>query len=283
MRNVLLFVAAMLLSSLAANAQTLETLSVSKEKDGYYSKTVGKYLVEGTVKNGQKDGNWYEIFPEKHMIHRMIQFEKDVKNGAYLELEEGGNLLKKSEYLNDKLNGTSYTWAKGGKLTAKNSYKDDVLDGEQIKCYEQGGNQEIANYKDGERDGLTTWFDQNGNRVMSIEYKAGRFDGEQRTYYKNGNLKSVKNYKDNIQAGKASEYYESGAIKSDAEYKNGEPVGRVKTYQDTGEKVEKVVKENVKEGKELRTITKETKIEERKPVDAKKNTEEKKLDVKTKP
>lgn len=226
-----LFLLLVMLLSLAASAQIVE---------------------EGETVNGLKEGNWYEIDAGKNLIRKMIQYHEGKKNGVYIEIDETGALVKKSEFVDDQLNGSTMTWFRGGRLSGKNTYKNGVLDGEQIECYEQGATREIAFYKDGLRDGLTTWFDQSGNRVMSIEYKAGKFEGKQETFYKGGMLKSSKTYKDNIQDGPAVEYYESGAIKSECNYKNGKVSGKVKQYED--KKIEVDPKIPGKEEKESKVM-----------------------------
>lgn len=245
MRKNLIILAAMMLFSLVAAAQNVETLDVSKEADGPYSRRVGKYLVEGNVQNGLKEGVWYEMDADKRMIHRMIQFEKGKKNGVCIEVDETGALIKKTEYADDLLNGSTYNWYRGGRLAGKASYKRGVLDGEQINCYEQGNTSEIANYKDGLRDGITTWYDQSGNRVMSIEYKEGKFEGVQETYYKTGGIKTSKMFSNNVQDGLSVEYYEGGAVKSECTYKKGK-AGKVKTYEDTKPYVDEKQLEMVK-------------------------------------
>ena len=247
-KELLLFAAAMLLT-LAAGAQSVETLSVEKVGDGFYSKNLGNYLVQGNVKDGLKEGAWYEFYPDKTLIHRVIQYGKGKKNGLYMEIDENGVLVKKSEYVDDLLEGATYLWSRG-RLTAKNTYHNGLMEGEQITCYENGGNQEIAEYKGGLRDGLTTWFDQSGNKVMTIEYKQGLFEGKQETFYKNGMLKSSKEFRNNVQDGPAYEYYESGALKSEAKYKNGQLSGKVKTYQDKSVEESKALRKG--EGKDAK-------------------------------
>ena len=95
-KELLLFAAAMLLT-LAAGAQSVETLSVEKVGDGFYSKNLGNYLVQGNVKDGLKEGAWYEFYPDKTLIHRVIQYGKGKKNGLYMEIDENGrwNLSRK--------------------------------------------------------------------------------------------------------------------------------------------------------------------------------------------
>lgn len=279
MRRELLLLAAALFLTLAAGAQSVETLSVSEEPDGFYSKTLGSYLIQGNVKDGLKEGAWYEFYLDKTLIHRVIQYQKGKKDGLYMEIDETGNLTKKSEYSDDKLNGTTFSWYRGGRLASKNTYRDDVLEGEQIKCYEQGGNQEVSEYKDGLRDGLTIWFDMDGNKVMTIEYNQGQFDGKQETFYKDGTLKTSKEFKDNVQDGPAYEYYESGALKSEATYKNGKLSGKVKTYADKPTNSVKPLKETDKEAKTM-TLSKDTKAMDLQRVAKPNVTSDKKVVVK---
>lgn len=238
----MIMLATALLLSLGSVAQNIETLDVANKPNGHFSTTINNFIVEGEVLNGLKEGNWYEIYVDKQLIHRMIQYHNGMKEGVCLEVDETGALLMKSEYVNDQLNGATYSWYRGGRLSHKNTYKDGVLDGEQIECYEQGTNREISQYKAGLRDGLTTWFDQNGNKVMSIEYRKGLFEGEQKTFFKSGQVKSLKLYKDNVQDGPAFEYYESGSLKSEATYKKGKLSGKEKTYEDKAQVGGKEVK-----------------------------------------
>lgn len=246
MRKGFLMLAASVLFSLTSVAQTLETLDVSKEPDGFFSQTIKEFRVEGQVKNGKKDGVWYEYYAEKNMLHRLVQYQKGVMNGVSIEVSETGSLLKKMEYENDKLDGISYNWSVDGRLLSKNCYKRGEYDGEQVICYDNGQNQEVSYYKDGKRQGETVWFNRDGAKRMLINYKDGEFDGKQETYYPNGNLKSVKMFKNNVQDGEASEYYESGDVKSMATFKKGVLSGKEKTFPDkhpfAGEKKD-VVKE----------------------------------------
>ncbi len=231
MHKSLILLAIVMLFSLGSMAQNIETQMVKNFPDGHFSQTMGRFIIEGEVLDEMKEGNWYEIFAEKHLIHRMIQFHQSKKNGIYLEIDETGALVKKAEYIDDQLNGASYTWYRGGRLSQMNNYKNGLLDGEQIQCYEEGSNREISYYKEGKRDGLTTWYDQSGRVVMSIEYKAGLFEGEQKTYYPNGQLKSSKFYKDNVLHGASTEYYDNGSVKTEATYKKGQLSGKLKTYE----------------------------------------------------
>lgn len=245
-----------MLFSVASMAQELEKLDVSREKDGFFSKTVGNSRIEGWVKNGQKDGVWYEYFTQKEMLHYVVQYQKGKKNGCFIETDENGILRKKMEYANDKLEGTSYVWS-AGHLSQKNTYKKGELDGIQVACYDNGNNQEVSNYKNGLRDGVTTWYNHDGVKRMMITYKEGAFEGKQETYYQSGGLKSSKMFKNNVEDGESVEYYESGAMKSTATYKKGVLSGKKKTYDDKKQVLD--VKEKGKEKEKVQGKEKELK------------------------
>lgn len=261
MRKGIIMLAAAMLFSLVSFAQNLETVDVSKESDGLYSRKFGDILIEGQVKNGQKDGVWCEYYVKKEMLHRMAQYQKGKLNGVYIEVDELGALLCKKEYVDDKLEGSAYVWASGGRLTQKNTYKKGEFHGEQFLYYDNGNSQEISNYKNGKRDGVTTWYNREGAKRMMITYKNGLFDGLQETYYPTGGVKSSKMFKNNVEEGVSTEYYEGGDVKSETTYKNGKVSGKPKTYsekhpyseklkeKEQGKKVdEKVIIEKDKKG-----------------------------------
>lgn len=231
-KGLILSVATMLFS-LSIMAQNAETVDVSKERDGFFSQTFNEFRVEGNVKNGLKDGTWYDFSVKKDLLRRVIQYQKGLMNGVSIEIDENGTLLNKSEYVDGKLNGYSYVWAGAGRVAQKNCYKNGELDGEQTIYYDNGSIQEESFYRNGFRDGVTTWYNREGNKSMMITYKKGLFDGKQETYYPSGSVKATKMYKNNELDGQSIEYYESGDIKSEAVYKNGALSGKVKQYEDS--------------------------------------------------
>jgi antitoxin component YwqK of YwqJK toxin-antitoxin module len=204
-----LIITMMALFAMPVFAQTIESVDVSKAKDGKFTTQSAECTIEGYVVKGQKVGTWMEYYNSNtYLPKRIINYENGKKNGVYVEIDKTGSIEKKAEYKNDALDGQVSEWYRGGRLSKLNSYKNGKLDGKQILCYEKGGNLEVSNYKDGERDGETTWFDENGNKKMTIEYKNGQFDGKQETFYSDGSLKSEAVYKDGKLQGKKKTYAE---------------------------------------------------------------------------
>ncbi len=266
--------AAAMLLSVVSYAQNVETLDVSKEKDGQFSQVFKDIRVEGRVKNGQKDGTWYEFKNDKNTLHRVIQYKNGVPHGLSLEFTDNGSVLSQTEFVDGKKEGVAYRWSVGNRFEKKNSYKNDQLDGEQIVCYDNGQNQELSYYKNGQRDGVTTWYNREGKKSMSISYKKGLFEGVQETYYPTGGVKTSKMYKDNVLDGPCVEFYEGGDVKSESNYKNGKLSGKVKTYKDQHPYDEKVAKEKAMKEEEEKKM-KEAEMKKMKEAEMKKSTMDK--------
>ena len=195
MRRNLIIMALVLLST-ALFAQNIETLDVTKAKNGKFTTKVNNCTIEGQVVNGLKEGTWIEYFPNNSYLPKtIVNFDKGKRNGIYLELDKTGSITKKAEYQDDMLEGQVSEWYRGGRLSKMNTYKHGVMDGPQILCYERGGNLEVAMYENGYRNGLTTWFSESGVKKMTIEYKDGQFDGLQQSFYDDGTLRKEATYK----------------------------------------------------------------------------------------
>ena len=204
-----LIITMMALFAMPMFAQTIESVDISKAKDGKFTTSSGEFTIEGYVQNGKKVGTWVEYFNSPaYLPKKIVSYENGKRNGAYVELDKTGSITKKAEYKNDELEGQISEWFRGGRLSKLNTYKNGKLDGKQILCYEQGGNLEMSEYKDGQRDGETIWYDEKGNKKMSIEYKNGQFEGKQETFYPDGSLKSEAFYKNGKLQGKKKTYAE---------------------------------------------------------------------------
>ena len=208
MRKTLIIIA-MALFTMPMLAQTIETVDVSKAPNGKFTTAAYDYTIEGTVKNGLKEGTWIEYFSSNtYLPKKIVNYQNGKKNGIFIEIDKTGSITKKAEYKNDVLEGEASEWFRGGRLSKVNTYKNGKLDGQQILCYEKGGNLEVSQYKDGARDGLTTWFYESGQKKMTIEYTKGQFNGKQESFYPDGSMKSEATYKDGVLKGKKKTYAE---------------------------------------------------------------------------
>ena len=187
----------------------------------------------------QKDGTWGdEEFAKWCCAHNMkwndsnFYISDNVTSLSNCCVRQG-SIIKKVEYLNDKMNGTLFKY-KNSILVERVDYQEGVKNGESVIYYEKGTIMESSNYKNDQRDGVTIWYanrDKNqGEKVAMYTYKEGVFDGVQETYFEDGAVKTKKTFSGNILEGPAYEFYEDGSLKTEANYKKGELKGKVKEY-----------------------------------------------------
>lgn len=214
-------------------AQTMDKIVLSGKPDGDFTQTSNGVNIYGKVLAGQKTGTWTETYANSELPHFIVQFDNNKKNGLYLEFDRQGSIVKKVEYLNDKMNGTLFKY-KNSILVERVDYQEGVKNGESVIYYEKGTIMESSNYKNDQRDGVTIWYanrDKNqGEKVAMYTYKEGIFDGVQETYFEDGAVKTKKTFSGNILEGPAYEFYEDGSLKTEANYKKGELKGKVKEY-----------------------------------------------------
>ena len=219
MRKTLIIIA-MALFSMPLFAQTIETVDVTKAKDGMFTTSSYECTIQGMVQNGQKVGTWFEYFNSNtYLPKKIVNFVNGKMEGVYVEIDKTGSITKKAEYKNDELDGQVSEWYRGGRLSKLNTYKNGKLDGNQILCYEKGGNLEVSEYKNGMRDGLTTWFYEDGQKKMTIEYSQGQFNGRQESFYPDGSMKSEAVYKNGVLQGKKKTYAEKQKPQHDVKEK----------------------------------------------------------------
>jgi antitoxin component YwqK of YwqJK toxin-antitoxin module len=118
----------MALFAMPVFAQTIESVDVSKAKDGKFTTQSAECTIEGYVVKGQKVGTWMEYYNSNtYLPKRIINYENGKKNGVYVEIDKTGSIEKKAEYKNDALDGQVSEWYRGGRLSKLNSYKTASL------------------------------------------------------------------------------------------------------------------------------------------------------------
>ena len=134
MRKTLIIIA-MALFSMPMFSQTIETVDVSKAKDGKFTASSYECTIEGTVLNGQKVGTCIEYFNSNtYLPKKIVNYVNGKMEGVYVEIDKTGSLTKKAEYKNGELNGQVSEWYRGGRLSKLNTYKNGKLDGNEILC-----------------------------------------------------------------------------------------------------------------------------------------------------
>lgn len=217
----------------AGFSQTIDKIVLNGKPDGDFSHTTNGVNIYGKVLAEQKTGTWTETYANTELPHYIIQFDKNKRNGLYLEFDKQGGIIKKVEYANDMMHGTLYKF-KNSVILERVDYQEGVKNGESVIYYEKGTMMESSHYKNNQRDGITIWYANRdktqGEKVAMYTYKEGVFDGIQETYFEDGKVKTQKRFSNNVQEGPAYEFYEDGSIKTEATYKNGEQKGKTKEY-----------------------------------------------------
>ena len=78
-------------------AQTVESVDVSKAKNGLFTTTAGEYTIEGNVVNGKKEGTWMEYFNNNsYLPKKIVNYQNGKKNGLFIEIDKTGSITKKA-------------------------------------------------------------------------------------------------------------------------------------------------------------------------------------------
>ena len=117
MRKTLIIIM-MALFAMPMFAQTVESVDVSKAKNGLFTTTAGEYTIEGNVVNGKKEGTWMEYFNNNsYLPKKIVNYQNGKKNGLFIEIDKTGSITKKAEYKNDMLEGQCSEWFRGCRLS----------------------------------------------------------------------------------------------------------------------------------------------------------------------
>ncbi|MBN2668334.1 MAG: carboxypeptidase-like regulatory domain-containing protein [Bacteroidales bacterium] len=120
---------------------------------GYFDS--GKKGLRGSVKLGQKDGQW-EYWFENGQKRMVVSYAIGQKTGLWVSWYKNGNIRIKNNYTNDRLDGKNYWWYENGQLKKLAFYKNGAIHGkieweesgalkEKRGVFENATNEEIKN------------------------------------------------------------------------------------------------------------------------------------------
>lgn len=131
----------------------------------------GNLSQSGIVKDGKKQGNWVEYYPNA-IIKSITPYVDGKIEGLRVEFGNSGQLEKSMEYHNGLLNG-DYKELRYSSVKEERYYENGKLEGTVKIYYDNGKIMEEGLYKNGTRDGVSKWYDQGGNVTIEYEYKNG--------------------------------------------------------------------------------------------------------------
>jgi len=128
-------------------------------------------LEQGEYYNSLREGAW-TIFHPNGFPKEVVGYVHGQKHGFRISLDNRGQLLERSYYMNDKKNGLLVRYNRS-RVKEEYTYSEDVLDGSVKKYYNTGNIMEESNYLNGKLEGIARWYDQEGNVAIEYQYKDG--------------------------------------------------------------------------------------------------------------
>ncbi|MGW8465060.1 toxin-antitoxin system YwqK family antitoxin [Pseudomonas sp. CLCA07] len=139
-----------------------------------------------------------------------------LRQGEALTQSENGIVIKRENYLNNKLEGWQTIYHDNGKIAESyNWYQGKRVDGEYLE------------------------YDENGALIGRTNYKNDVWDGPALSYYPSGKLKSRTIFVSGKSQGPSPHYFENGAVRHTREDKDGKPDGWLMSYFINGKVEEK--------------------------------------------
>ncbi|MDB4334922.1 TonB family protein [bacterium] len=143
----------------------------------------------------------------------------NIKHG-YCELEVGGKVCARGNYVNNKKNGQ---WIYTNKYKIYGSYKNGFEVGQWI--YLLGlDTVSMLKFKRGKFHGKQIGYYPNGQIACSLEYDKGVFNGVQKYYFENGNLKETASYVNGVLHGDKMICSKNGRSISRISYYENNPI-----------------------------------------------------------
>ncbi|WP_256597479.1 toxin-antitoxin system YwqK family antitoxin [Pseudomonas sp. 31-12] len=144
-----------------------------------------------------------------------------LRQGEALTQSETGIVIKRENYLNNKLEGWQTIYHDNGKIAESyNWHQGKRVDGEYLEYDENGALIGRTNYKNDAWDGPALSYHPNGQLKSSTMFVAGKAQGPSPIYFENGAIETTRNYLDGSPDGWLVDYFLSGKTKEKAFYQN---------------------------------------------------------------
>ncbi|WP_223512288.1 toxin-antitoxin system YwqK family antitoxin [Pseudomonas sp. GL-B-19] len=141
--------------------------------------------------------------------------------------------------------GEAITQSENGIVIKRENYLNNKLEGSQTIYHDNGKIAESYNWYQGKRvDGEYPEYDENGALIGSTNYKNDVWDGPAFSYYPSGKLKSRTIFVSGKAQGPSPRYFENGAIETTRDYLDGGPDGWLIDYFISGKTKEKAFYQN---------------------------------------
>lgn len=228
---------------LQVNAKEIAKVDI---KTDYYPS--GKVKAVGSYKNNIPDGVMREYSPEGTITASKIFKDgvvvgdgivdaMGVKQGAWKEYYDSGEIKGEGTYANGLRIGVWKYYHKNGKLEQSGKYlKNEKPDGDWKWYHDNGNILREETFENGIETGVMTEYNDTGAVVSKGEYVDGLEEGL--WYYHYGDYTEEGTYKEGRRQGVWKAYYDTGVLLSTGNYFDDNPDGKHVVYWDNGNRKE---------------------------------------------
>ena len=217
-KTILLFAAAMLLTTMSATAQN--QIDKQGRRQGHWVRLDkdGTKIYEGDFVDGQETGTFTYYYADGTVRMRNVYTIPGVRC-RHEAFDEKGRLLARGEYDRRNRDGRWQFFDENGHMVKEADYRMGVKDGLHVIYPQKGDTAEVTHWRDNHRNGR--WWKRIGtNGYITGTYVNGGLEGRLVEYDEQGLLCRDGNYKDGLKHG-AYRYYEGGKLTVDERWEHG--------------------------------------------------------------
>ncbi len=187
---------------------------------------------EGTLVDGKPEGYWKTYF-QSGLLKSEGNRENHLLTGEWKFYNKYGDLYRLINYERDKKNGLTYTFNDSCQLIKSEPFLDDVLDGKVTDYYPTNDSLvwKTTPYVQGILDGRALEYARDGRIITIANYNHGFIKNKEKVNRKNLLGKQ----------GVWKEFYPDGKLKVESRYKNDVLNGYVKKYDKKGILIEAIL------------------------------------------
>lgn len=179
---------------------------------------------EGYLKNGKPNGYWKNYEPTG--IIKSEGNRKDFLLDSVWNFYTNGFIKEQVTYERNRKNGLFVEYSDSGVLYSKSTFVNDTLQGKRTIFYSTGELQFLYTYLDGNYHGEAFEYAKDSSIISIFEYNKGKLVTREKINRYNAQ---------NEKTGLWKEFSTSGVVREEGIYKNGKRDGIFKTYKYNGE------------------------------------------------
>ena len=203
---------------------TLNRSDANGRKHGYWiNHENGALNYEGRFSHGKPVGEFKHYYPDGS-LQALIFHRPDEVSTAEIHYPEGGGVMARGNYVNQKRDSVWNFYGENGDITSRESYLRGEKHGVSTVFFSDGSVSEEVTYKNNVKNGPWKQYYPNGHLRMAANVVDGvRYEGTFNTYYEDGIKRTEGKYVDGDREGSWYEFNDNGSVRVITVYRNGHP------------------------------------------------------------